>query len=76
MNNRKPFNKDAGYIASRHNDLNNGWVVIYKAAEQGLDVEGKYAVVCKTHGSFVGASSLPSARPLLKVPDFCDGCRN
>lgn len=74
MSNRKPFNDEAGYIASRHNEINNGWVVIYEATKQGLDVDGKYAVVCKKHGNITGASSLPSARPLLKVPDFCAEC--
>lgn len=74
MSNRKPFNEDKGYIASRRNELNKGWVVIYHADGQGLDVDGKYAVVCKEHGTFVGCSSLKSARPLLKVPDFCGKC--
>lgn len=29
-----------GYIASRRNLINNGWVVIYEAALQGLDIDG------------------------------------
>ena len=47
MSNRKPYNDRTGYVASRHNIVNNGWVVIYQAKEQGIDASGgKYAVVC------------------------------
>lgn len=73
--NRKPYNIKAGYIASRHNQINNGWVVIYLAKEQGLDdSQGKYAVSCELHNVLTFTSSLPKARPLLKVPDFCEEC--
>lgn len=75
MSKRKPFNDCAGYIASRHNDINGGWVVIYIAAEQGIDVApDKYAVVCETHATICGASSIPKARPFLKIPEFCEEC--
>jgi hypothetical protein len=76
MSKRKPFNNHAGYIASRRNEINNGWVVIYLAKEQGLDkTAGKYAVVCETHNTIYQTTSLPKARPLLKYPDFCEDCR-
>lgn len=76
MSKRKPYNENAGYIASRHNLINNGWVVIYEAAAQGLDPEaGRYAVVCELHNTMVQTSSLRDARPLLKYPEFCDACR-
>ena len=72
---RKPYNNYAGYIASRRNLLNNGWVVIYEAALQGLDIDsGRYAVVCETHNTILQTTSLPKARPLLKYPDFCESC--
>jgi hypothetical protein len=72
---RKPYNDNAGYIASRHNEINNGWVVIYVAAEQGIDVgDNKYAVVCELHSTICGFTSVPKARPRLKFPDFCEEC--
>ena len=75
MSNRKPFNDRAGYIASRRNVINRGWVVIYLAKEQGLDeTAGKYAVVCETHNTILQTTSLPKARPCMKYPEFCETC--
>jgi hypothetical protein len=55
--------------------INNGWVVIYLAKEQGLDdYSGKYVVVCELHATMINTTSLPLARPLLKFPDFCEEC--
>lgn len=72
---RKPYNDRAGYVASRRNDINRGWVVIYRAAEQGIDVDGdRYAVVCETHATIVGMPSVPKCRPFLKIPEFCEAC--
>lgn len=72
--NRKPYNDRAGYIASRRNEINRGWIVIYEASEQGLDVDGRYAVVCETHNTVCGTTSIPKARPFLKIPEFCEPC--
>ena len=82
MSTRKPYNDNAGYIASRHNQINGGWVVIYVAAEQGIDAgydpltgkDYKYATVCETHATICGTSSIPKARPFLKFPEFCEAC--
>jgi len=81
MSTRKPYNENAGYIASRRNDINRGWIVIYLADEQGIDASNspfdkpcKYAVVCEKHGTIVGTTSIPKARPLLKIPEFCEQC--
>jgi hypothetical protein len=75
MSKRKPYNSCAGYIASRRNEINRGWIVIYKAKEAGLDDSGgKYVVSCETHKVNVNMTSIPKARPLLKVPDFCEEC--
>ena len=75
MSARKPYNDRAGYIASRHNLVNGGWVVIYLASAQGLDeTAGKYAVVCETHNTILQTTSLPKARPNLKHPAFCEAC--
>lgn len=75
MSKRKPYNEDAGYIASLRSGHNKGWVVIYNAKEQGLDdADGKYAVVCQTHKTIVNTTSLPKAREIMKCPDFCEKC--
>lgn len=74
---RKQHNYEAGYIAERMNPYASGKkVVIYRAAEQGLDVgENKYAVVCDTHGTLCGTTNVPDARILMKNPDnFCEEC--
>lgn len=74
---RKPFNNLPGYIASRHNLINNGWVVIYLAEAQGLDpAGGKYVAVCETHNTVCNFTSLKQARYRLKYPDFCEQCMN
>ena len=71
---RKPYNNRAGYICSRRSLINRGWVVIYLADAQGVDVGAKYAVVCETHNIMVGVTSVAKGRPLLKRPDFCEQC--
>jgi hypothetical protein len=75
VSNRKPYNENAGYVASRHNIINYGWVVIYVAAEQGIDVgTDKYATVCEKHGTTCGTTSVARARSFLKFPEFCEEC--
>lgn len=75
---RKPYNEDAGYIACLRSAAGRGFVVIYEAKEQGIDVGGmRYAVVCKAHGSIIGDTSLPRARLSMKEPSqFCEECDN
>ena len=83
---RKPHNTDFGYVASRRHprikgvpgERGEGWVVIYEAAEQGLDPEGgRYAVVCNSHGIIINDTSLRGARASMKWPaNFCEECRN
>lgn len=72
MSTRKPHNSNAGYIAEKQ--YNGAHIVIYVASEQGIDVDGKYAVVCEKHGCMTGASSVPRAREIMKLPDFCEKC--
>lgn len=72
---RKPYNDRAGYVASLRSGANRGWVVIYKAEAQGMDVGGaRYAVVCETHATLWGATSLKGARTLMKSVEFCEDC--
>jgi hypothetical protein len=73
---RKPFNNCAGYRASLRSGANKGWVVIYEASEQGIDAGGRYAIVCETHHTIAGATSMPAARATMKDPEsFCEACR-
>ncbi len=74
MKDTSPYKDLAGYVASRQNEINGGWIVIYRARIQQMDVGEKYAVSCETHNTLVGVASIPKARPLLKVPDFCEKC--
>ncbi|MFB5623344.1 MAG: hypothetical protein ACE5RP_00285 [Nitrosopumilus sp.] len=75
MSNRKPFNEDAGYIASKRSGASKGYVVIYDAKEAGIDdSDGKYVVVCQTHQRIVNTTSLPKAREAMKSVDFCEEC--
>jgi hypothetical protein len=70
---RKPHNEDAGYVASRRHPVHRGWVVIYEAAEQDIDVDGnRYAVVCSEHATICGTDSLRDARVLMKSAEFCE----
>lgn len=83
MANQKQHSGEAGYIAERANPYvvaRNGRtakVVIYDAAQQGIDTAGqRHAVVCDAHGQIGGAPSLPEARKMMKRPDeFCTECR-
>ena len=78
MSERKPYNDCVGYIASRRHWLHRGWVVIYRAAEQGIDVGGeKYAIVCETHANIGASRNMPDARVLMKYPEnFCEECQS
>lgn len=70
---RKPHNQDAGYIAEKL--FRGSHIVIYRSAEQGIDVGGdKYAVVCTKHGRIVSDSNLPGTRESMKYPAFCEDC--
>lgn len=74
---RKPYNDCAGYRASARTGKDRGWVVIYEAKDQGIDVGGmRYAIVCETHATLMGSTSMPLARASMKNPgDWCEDCR-
>ena len=75
MSNRKPYGDLAGYKCSRRNVVNRHWVVICEAEAQGLDGDGqRWAVMCMEHSTVTFMPSVAKARPLLKVPDFCEEC--
>jgi len=69
---------ETGFVAEWPNRIVPGQkVTIYRAEEQGIDVDGlKFAVVCDEHGSIIGETHLPGAVISMKNPDnFCEGCR-
>ena len=81
MSKRKPHNEDAGYIAEKIYTPTGSHIVIYEAAQQGIDAglnlkdePNRYATVCSLHGTVVGSASLPLARASMKFPDFCNDC--
>ncbi len=74
---RKPYNDRAGYRCSKRSGIARGWVVVYRAVDQGIDVGGcPWATVCETHGEIVGTTSERLARDAMKTPaGWCSGCR-
>ena len=76
MSIRKPHNENAGYVAEKqfNGQDGNAHIVIYKAADAGIDTGKTYAVVCEKHNRMVGATSIPHARQIMKKPDFCEKC--
>lgn len=75
MSKRKPHNNECGYIAEKIYKPSGSHIVIYRAAEQGIDVApDKYAVVCSAHSTIVGNSSIPKARIDMSYPEFCEDC--
>lgn len=75
LSQRKPHNRDAGYVAEKIFRATGAHVVIYVAEAQGIDVDGnRYAVVCSKHSTICGVQSVPKARVLMKYPEFCERC--
>lgn len=75
---RKPHNHLAGYRAEIRNPIaNSGHVVIYDAADAGIDTcDKRFAVSCETHNQVDGATSMSKAREMMKHPTiFCTDCR-
>lgn len=69
-----PHAGNAGFAEGRRSTL-GGWVTLYVAAEQGIDVDGnRYAVVCEKHATICGVNSKASGRPFLRLPEFCEEC--
>ncbi len=74
---RKKHANEAGYVAERMNPFVKGEkVTIYIAREQGIDVDGKYAIVCDAHSNIGGSKNLKDARVVMKNPhNFCEECQ-
>lgn len=74
---RTAFRWRAGFVAAARTALDGGFVAVYVAEAQQIDVDGKrYAVVCESHGAIAGESSQKKARISMQAPEnFCDECR-
>ena len=76
MSTRKPHNENVGYVCELVNRKTGvGHVVIYDRHKGfDCDADGRYVVVCETHGTMVIATSMPLARASMKSVDFCHEC--
>ena len=88
---RKPYNRHAGYIASRRSGSiqrepgRRGWIVIYDSHDpnfrrtESMDVinMGRWVIICETHYGITDAPSLAKARAILKAGghNFCVTCK-
>jgi hypothetical protein len=78
---RKPYSGCAGYDTSRVNPLTGGFLVVYRAKDQGIadpkEEGGAWLVVCETHGTCLNIDSLRAARSVIYSggTEFCDECR-
>lgn len=66
--------QDDGYVAHRHYKPSGSRIVIYRSAEQGLDVAERWAVVCDLHGVMCGARTRKLAWADMQIPEFCQSC--
>lgn len=76
MSRCKPHRDDAGYVTERIYRPTGARIVVYEAAAQGVDVDGRYAVVCSMHHTMVGTTSVPRARAIMLAADFCEECQD
>ena len=73
---RKPHNLNVGYVCEiRNRKTGVGYVVVYDRNKGfDCDADGRYVVVCETHGTMVSDTSLPRARLSMKSVEFCQEC--
>jgi len=76
MSKRKPHNDVIGYVCELQNRVTGvGHVVIYDRNKGfDCDADGRYVVVCETHGTMVSETALPRARMSMKSVEFCQEC--
>jgi hypothetical protein len=67
--------QQSGYIKHHVFEPTGSRIVVYVAADQGLDIGARYAVVCELHGAIAGVSSKRQAVADMRHPiDFCHDC--
>jgi hypothetical protein len=67
---------NAGLLEASASGALGGWVAVYLAARQGIDVGGaQFAVVCEHHSNIGAARTIRQATELLRKPAlFCPDC--
>lgn len=73
---KKALAAEAGHVAEAVCQASGSRIVVYVAAEQGIDCGARYAVVCSAHASIAGETSLRRARSSMRNPEFCEACKN
>ena len=75
---RVALNEDAtshaGFVGQATYEATGTRITVYVARAQGIDVEGRYAVVCELHGALVGETSKRRAMRSARFPEFCEAC--
>lgn len=68
--------ENVGLLEASASGAQGGWVSVYLADRQGIDVGGaQFAVVCEHHGNIGAAADIPKATALLRKPAlFCPDC--
>lgn len=65
----------AGLVERKRNRSTGLTMELYAADQTDIDVNGdRWAVVCETHGSIVGAPNLTLARQSMAYPMWCEAC--
>lgn len=74
----KPHADEAGFVATKMNMLNGQDIVLYDAEVAGFDLnDGRWVVVCHSHGTTTHESNQRRARKLMAGPAaWCSGCRH
>jgi len=76
MSVRNLFNDRAGYVASKKNLLTGIHNVIYVAASQGIDADGKCVTVCEAHSQMISSTSVLKARSNMSdATQWCSNCQ-
>jgi hypothetical protein len=66
---------EAGLIRRRVSRITRNSTSVYVAVDQGIDVgPDKYAVICDTHSTLVGAATVADAKAFARSGEFCEYC--
>jgi hypothetical protein len=70
------YTLNAGYRTQRKNKITGDAVVVYRAADQGIEDEERWMVMCEGHNEFVGTATLRLAISAAREPDqWCSACQ-
>lgn len=64
-----------GYVTHGYNAVNDGLVVLYRAAEAGLDpAGGPWVTSCEVHGTLCNHETRQLAEDHLRLVNWCEAC--